>query len=462
MKSDKFGFFAYIQNQSNLLLATWLVFAIYSACVIAFVQFFALPVLFPHMHAGQGLLAGGDSAAYHAMAAEIAAEIRESGWKVWSLAPQGQTAAGLAAPFYVLFGDAPASLIPVNAALHATSGTIVIQLLLQMGVQRAPAIAAAALWVAFPSTFQWLTQIQKDSYFFLGLLSVLLGWSMFFRAICDRKNAHSLFKSIALIGAGIFFAGAARLLSLKLLLPISIGFCLIALSTFIVRARQGMFSRTKSLIIVCVIVMIPAALLIAPNETRFAVPAANAGSEKFTEAGNSSDPPQWKSIPHIPKIIDRIFIECATARWGYLSRSYLSAGSMIDLDVQFHGVLEVLLYLPRATQIGLFAPFPSQWFTSGSSTGGSLMRTVASIETLIIYPLLIIGVPLGAWQWRNKPEFWLCLTLCLYFIIVFACVTPNLGTLYRLRYGFLMVLAGLGLAALHFAYHRRFGNRAHA
>ena len=76
------------------------------------------------------------------------------------------------------------------------------------------------------------------------------------------------------------------------------------------------------------------------------------------------------------------------------------------------------------------------------------MRLIAGAEMLLLYPLLIIGLPLAAWRWRARIDYWFGVAFCTFFIVTFACVTPNLGSLYRMRYGYLMTLAAFGLAAI--------------
>jgi hypothetical protein len=39
------------------------------------------------------------------------------------------------------------------------------------------------------------------------------------------------------------------------------------------------------------------------------------------------------------------------------------------------------------------------------------------------------------------------MTFCSFFVVIYAFVTPNIGSLYRMRYGFLMTLAAIALAA---------------
>ncbi len=76
------------------------------------------------------------------------------------------------------------------------------------------------------------------------------------------------------------------------------------------------------------------------------------------------------------------------------------------------------------------------------------MRRVVGVEMVLLYPMLLIGLPLAFWRWRSLPEFWLILFFCMPIVLAYSYTTPNLGTLYRLRYGFVMTMAGVGLSAI--------------
>ncbi|NBX06420.1 MAG: xanthine dehydrogenase family protein molybdopterin-binding subunit, partial [Betaproteobacteria bacterium] len=127
---------------------------------------------------------------------------------------------------------------------------------------------------------------------------------------------------------------------------------------------------------------------------------------------------------------------------------YRGAGSTLDADESFANAVDVIRYIPRAVQIGFFAPFPNQWFEPGTSTGGSIMRRVAAVEMTVIYLTILLGLPLAVSLWWKTPWFWLTMGFCFLIVVTDAYAIPNVGTLYRLRYGFLMTIAGFGLAAI--------------
>ena len=118
----------------------------------------------------------------------------------------------------------------------------------------------------------------------------------------------------------------------------------------------------------------------------------------------------------------------------------------IDRGECLNSVPDFVAYLPRAFQISLLAPFPNQWFEENSHGGGA-SRKIAGIEMLITYLALAALVTLSS-PIRKKIEYWAIMLFALTMLLLLGIVHPNLGALHRLRYGFLMIVVGLGLALL--------------
>lgn len=126
--------------------------------------------------------------------------------------------------------------------------------------------------------------------------------------------------------------------------------------------------------------------------------------------------------------------------------SYPLAGSNIDTDVELAGVADVVRYLPRATLIGLFSPFPNMWFTPGAQVGLA-GRLVAGAEMLIMYLMFALMVYALILQW-NRLSFWLLLAIVLTGCTALGYVVVNISSLYRMRYVFsilLIILSSKGL-----------------
>jgi hypothetical protein len=123
-----------------------------------------------------------------------------------------------------------------------------------------------------------------------------------------------------------------------------------------------------------------------------------------------------------------------------------NSGSQIDNDVCFARPSDIISYLPRALEISLLAPFPNMWFSSGVSIGAKAMRLLSGSEMLMAY-LLLPGIVFLLWSTRAKPRALLILVIAfiLPIILLLATTIPNIGTLYRMRYGYLQALVGLGV-----------------
>ena len=437
------------------LLTAWFAFALYSALVSLPVQLLVLPFIVPGYHAGHGLLAGGDTVGYHAIASLLAEGIERTGWSAWLLAPDGQPAAGLAALFYVLLAPEPWSVIPVNATLQATGGIIVLQLLRQLGATYKIAAASAALWVCFPSSLQWVSQIQKDGYYFAGMLGVLLGWTLLLRWTRRESHPAKFILAIGILATGVVLVGAARVYGLQIIQTLAVGLAIVAVPALVFCAWHGKTLPARSAVVMAVLALTP--VLVNPNQldsrTNAELPR---GDRNFTFDGrteyaikpNDFVRKHWVRTDFLPAAIDRTSMRMIVTRMGYVGEPYSSAGSMIDLNVRILNATEFIAYLPRALQIAFLAPFPSHWIAPGVTPGSNIMRKVAGLEMLLLYPMLLAGLPLAAWRWRRNYEFWLITAFCGSILIAYTYATPNLGSLYRLRYGFLMTFAAIGFAAL--------------
>lgn len=82
-------------------------------------QWVVLPLM-PNLHAGNGLLKGGDWVRFHLDAIELAEQIKIQGWQTWELRPKGNAPSGIAAAVYALSGvSLPWLLMPLNAFIFA-------------------------------------------------------------------------------------------------------------------------------------------------------------------------------------------------------------------------------------------------------------------------------------------------------------------------------------------------------
>jgi len=118
------------------------------------------------------------------------------------------------------------------------------------------------------------------------------------------------------------------------------------------------------------------------------------------------------------------------------------AGSDIDTNVRFNSRAEVVRYLPRAAAIGLFAPWPKMWFTEGLMVGRA-GRMISGAEMLLTYLIEALAV-FGLWQKRRQLSVWLFTFSVILGVTALGLIVINIGSLYRLRYAFFILLVIMG------------------
>ena len=203
----------------------------------------------------------------------------------------------------------------------------------------------------------------------------------------------------------------------------------------------------------------------APTVTPTAVPATPAAGNAKSRAtakiiaGPTASPTSAAPLPTSAPDT-RTFTERLVARLDYRRQAFATgfapghapttdSGSNIDTHVRFKSVLDVLAYVPRAMQIAYFAPFPSMWVVEGKRVGGG-GRLISGFETLVMYGLQILSL-VALWKYRRRPAVWLLVLTTVFALTPLGLVVANIGALYRLRYGFwmlLIVLAGQGIVII--------------
>jgi len=384
----------------------WILFWIYPVIVAVFVQFIALPYIFPEWHAGGGTLLQGDSTKMHFRAVNLAQDISDQGWHVWELKPgRGDMAPiGIAASIYTLTTPELWTLIPLNAAMHATAALLLLIIINQLLRDwRIAFVTVLPFWL-YPSAMNWYTQIHKDGFAIAGIYLFLYGWIKLTQEKPIEKNYRRISLSIIWIVVGFILTWIMRrYLSIAML-----SFCISIILFLVLGYWIGSLKNTNSRYIFLSIIFLSLFLAYKP------------------------------SLPLTNKILSPIF---------YHRNYFVSKGGLSNYDetVRFETVGDILSYIPRATQIAVFAPFPELWFGQGNEPQTTIMRRVVGIEMVGIY-ISILGLPISIWRWWRKIEFWVPFTFSISMAVLYSLVVNNMGALYRYRYGFTMILVALGVS----------------
>ncbi|NSW77174.1 MAG: hypothetical protein HPY68_10485 [Candidatus Atribacteria bacterium] len=384
------------------------------------------------MHAGDGLMQGGDWLYFHRLAKDLAERIRLEGWYAWELRPEGQAPAGIAAIFYVFFGPRPWVMLPLNALVHAFGGLVLFLIMQDFVKDRKRAFISVLPFVFFPSAMLWYTQMHKDGMISLGVFLFLWGWERIIQN--QREDWSFLLSSMGVLAGGVALVWIVRPYVVEILWGLSFLVALILSAVFVALRRKHCLWRINLLLFWLVVVGLT---LVVQVDTP--------GNDIIGDPKEAVGFP-WFSARWLPGSIDGRFKAVAMVREAYRFIDPEAMGN-VDWEVTFHSAGDIIRYIPRALTLGFLAPFPGTWVEKGVSLEGVLRRRVTGLEMLVVYCSLLL-FSLSLWRWRKNPAFWTLVFYSLSVILVYALSFPNLGPLYRERYGFLMVFVAFGLVNL--------------
>lgn len=418
----------------------FLLFFSYATAAALLFQKFLLP-LAGIAHHGQGLVEG-DSAYFHAVAVDLAERIRLGGWSELRLYPsEGATGnVALLAVLYVLFGEDPSLMVPVNAAIHALTGTLFLLVGRMLWPSRIGALAgmiAGILYVVFPSSLNWYGQIHKDGFAIAGSMLVLTAWVSTETGKSSRQKTATI---LATTLAGLALIVFVRPYNLMLVF----GGVLLMLAF-----RLAAFWHDRKLPEWWRIMTLQIALTVLVGTAAAMAPRAGAEDQKYADWGMASGKWdargkvaewQWQSTGWMPQIVERYAEVVARTRAGLIDEGLkIQAGSLYDIDAVPASTPQVAAYGPRGLQIALFAPFPTRWFEKLSAT-----RLVA-VGEMVIWYLVAPGLLLALWFAQSRGALSVAV-FALALLTFYGITIANVGTLYRIRYPYLFMLMLVGLA----------------
>lgn len=436
-----------------------------SLLIILMVQLVLLPHIFPQWHAGSGLLIGGDWVSFHREAVLVAERIEVEGWSAWELRPKGWLPAGIASAFYALFLPQPWVLAPLNAVIHATTGLVVLKIMLFFTREQNVAAVAVLPYLFFPSALLIFSQVHRDSFYILGTVLYMYALLDIFKKEITRSGLwkHLLVTLLVALG-GVVLIWMARPYALIIFFYVSLPFLFGLIVYHLILLLGGRANWITAVSRVALLIAILAVLFGFPESDdtdKYLVDIGiieeqlNNGSVSMEKKDNEQYISeidtinwgvQWQSTDLLPEQVEQLFKSVAVLRAKYLFR-YDHAESSIDDEAVFNQVADFIFYLPRALQIIYLSPFPQDWFTEGRGEETTYFRRIVGMEMVVIY-LLYFSILCGWWRWRRKIEFYVLTIFCTGMMLPFAYAVPNLGTIHRYRYGFLMLLVGLGVVAL--------------
>lgn len=355
-----------------------------------------------------------------------------------------------------VLGNNILSAEPFNLFCYLVILCLVIMLGREIGSRRVGLLAAGAV-ALWPTFLLHSTQMLKDPFFImLGLALILIVTTWLTRIYAWRDSI--------VMGTGLSItAGLLLLIRLKaagfifLVLLVGLGFLII---------RQCFEKRLLHRNFICPLLILLTSLsfasyLAATKDQKFkqhapvtaglsklVVPANQLQSESYRRRDPLKVNTSATTGARLFAFVDQVRLGIAAARSDF-NLGYPDAGSSIDRDVYFNSFPDLLWYLPRAVQIGLWAPFPYMW-TGEAKHVGRAGRLLSGAETLFMYLCEFLGL-VALWRNRRGVANWLIAFIYLIGVTALALVVSNVGALFRVRYLLvilLIVLAVKGLESL--------------
>ena len=442
------------------------------ACLVLFITWFIqlvlLGLIVPQWSDGYGLVPGQDVTRFHRVAMEQAGLIREYGWSVWELRPNGWGISGILSAWYALTCPTPWAFAPVQALIYGICGALLFSLLRHL-IGRPRWALIVLLPMILPTAAFVYAQPHRDLLVFMGLVLAIYGWWLLARMLSTPLGLQwilGLLCGAGLILAGFMVAWSVRAFTAEIFLGLSILMIVILLVFFLCNIGSEplsiyLFKITIPLIAVVlsfVMVSFHAGggwnryLTIAEEPTRVEDSVIEISNlQNSTKLSHKYDD-VWRQSNWLPSKLDDRVRRLAGAREHFLI-NYSDGRSAVDVDIRFRSVEEILPYMPRALQIGLLSPFPNQWLPHEEAPAvRNVYRVVAGAEMVLIYvvlPFLLYAI----YAWRKRPELWIMLLPALAWVLIYTYTVPVVGSLMRYRFGGYIIIIMLAMAGLLQAIH---------
>jgi hypothetical protein len=323
-----------------------------------------------------------------------------------------------------LLGSNILTIEPVNLICYLA--ILVLTFTLARIVAGARAAWLATLIVAlWPSFILHSTQFLRDPFLILAVLTLM---TLLMLTLKKNINWRDAMVSVVLGAVAIYLAWQTRPeMWLVLTAIIFVSALLLMLKLAFTRKMPAANLLTAVCLAVLSIAMPrPAAGVVSQPLSNAAVTAETSSTDKPAVVRH----PIWERI--------------AIARLRFIV--YGHGGSPIDENVLFNSSSDIVRYVPRALEIGYFAPFPSAWFTPGKQLG-RIGRIVSGFEMALTYLFEALAC-FFVWRTRKRVSSWLLVLATSLGTLALGLVVVNLGTLYRMRYPFWVLIVIMAAAVL--------------
>jgi hypothetical protein len=432
-----------------------------TASIMMFCREVLIPMILPGVSQG---LVGHDPKYYHSLAVALAQDIKGKGWSAWTLRPDGQAPAGILGALYVFAGPDSRVVIIPNALLHVTGMMALCGIVTRFVSWKWAVLICVPYWLSPYQMMMVYSQPNKDSFVWAGSMVLVYGWM---ELVCLFQSAtpgisKQWFRALLLVyaGAGLMALVRPYLATIVVFHGVGVLCWLVIRYARACRADGVTGSRDQAVKLVTLVFLLGAVGTFSLSDFQ-----SEAEMRRFEYVKSSQENLPWNRTEWIPEIIDNKIATIMIAHRGSF-RDFLNdrlpdgevvsknaREALIDVDHRFVDVTDVVAYLPRAIQIGLFSQFPEQWALFNLPSGSAFWSVstwyphppVKGVRMFLAYSAYLFFA-WGIIHLRDRQGLTVAISYSMTFIVFYALAVPHIGALDRYRTPFLTVLVALGFA----------------
>jgi hypothetical protein len=379
-----------------------------------------------------------DGFAYQTEVVELCSVLKNEGVIAWATWPTQLHLRLYSLPLAALNGGTSFNILkiePLNLIYYLAILVLVFKLG-EIGFNYRTGVMAAAIVALWPSFLLHTTQLLRDPLLISAILMLMLTITL-----CLKRD-YAWHRGILLGVAGTAAIVPIRIVRLRMW-PVLLAIVVLAVLFLTIRLIH---QRRFPLGNIAFGLMMIAALVIMP---------------RFQNAFHNQQVVRRPGMM-VPEKVQELSVteEIAARRHGFELRwdsagdAFPSeAGSDVDTGVRFTTLVDVVRQVPRAAEVGFFAPFPNMWLSAGKQVGVS-GRLLSGFETLLTYVIEFLAL-LGLWRARKQLSAWLLFLVVTLGAVAVGLVVVNIGALYRVRYPFWALLIVLGAGGADYLLSRR-------
>lgn len=403
--------------------------------ILGVIAFFILPWLAPHLFVDGMTTFLKDPHTYHRLALGLA----NAPWSEFTFRPDGQFPGGILGLIYKLTSiHRPFMMLPVLAAMAGLTIRSIASCLDILGVRGRwwPLVIGIAFTVT-PTSLSWMIYPHKDAFIVPG--AIILTWTLMsatLRRIRMRHFASLVLGSLLVFSskpyfAELFFAGTLISIPFAWGQPAStlgrygrLVFFGCALGIF---ALCGMWKKGYS-----------------SSGESWTQAATRPGVEQSAEVlpRHLALKETWQPLPG-GALINKPLYALAYSRERFLAQRAYGLTNFVP-EIQLKTAIDALMFIPRSLQLAVLEPLP--WNPTEGGLARRLVYLSLKFEMLFVYFSLLCLLLAGRKSF--SPPVMIALCLALPFLVALGFASPNIGTINRYRFPFLILIKIAGLAAL--------------